>query len=123
MLTDKLHGTILFAHGSRDPLWRKPIEAVAAQVQLIAPAVLVRCAYLELTAPDLPTSAAELVALGVASITVVPMFLGVGKHAREDLPVLMSNLETSFPQIAFKLRPSIAEESEVIAVMARIAIS
>lgn len=123
MLTDKLHGTILFAHGSRDPLWRKPIEAVAAQVQLIAPAVLVRCAYLELTAPDLPTSAAELVALGVASITVVPMFLGVGKHAREDLPVLMSNLEASFPQITFKLRQSIAEESEVIAVMARIAIS
>lgn len=122
-MTDKLHGTILFAHGSRDPLWRKPIEAVAAQVQLIAPAVLVRCAYLELTAPDLPTSAAELVALGVGSITVVPMFLGVGKHAREDLPVLMSNLETSFPQITFKLRPSIAEESEVIAVMARIAIS
>jgi sirohydrochlorin cobaltochelatase len=122
-MTDKLHGTILFAHGSRDPLWRKPIEAVAAQVQLIAPAVLVRCAYLELTAPDLPTSAAELVALGVASITVVPMFLGVGKHAREDLPVLMSNLESSFPQITFKLRPSIAEESEVIAVMARIAIS
>jgi sirohydrochlorin cobaltochelatase len=123
MLTDKLHGTILFAHGSRDPLWRKPIEAVAAQVQLIAPAVHVRCAYLELTAPDLPTSAAELVALGVASITVVPMFLGVGKHAREDLPVLMSNLETSFPQITFTLRQSIAEESEVIAVMAKIAIS
>lgn len=123
MQTDKLHGTILFAHGSRDPLWRKPIEAVATQVQLIAPAVHVRCAYLELTAPDLPTSAAELAALGVSSITVVPMFLGVGKHAREDLPVLMSNLETSFPQITFTLRPSIAEESEVIAVMARIAIS
>jgi len=123
MQTDKLHGTILFAHGSRDPLWRKPIEAVAAQVQLIAPAVHVRCAYLELTAPDLPTSAAELVALGVGSITVVPMFLGVGKHAREDLPVLMSNLETSFPHITFTLRPSIAEESEVIEVMARIAIS
>jgi sirohydrochlorin cobaltochelatase len=123
MLTDKLHGTILFAHGSRDPLWRKPIEAVAAQVQLIAPATQVRCAYLELTAPDLPTSAAELAALGVGSITVVPMFLGVGKHAREDLPVLMADLEASFPQITFKLRPSIAEESEVIAIMARIAIS
>lgn len=123
MLTDILHGTILFAHGSRDPLWRKPIEAVAAQVQLIAPAAHVRCAYLELTTPDLPTSAAELIALGVRSITVVPMFLGVGKHAREDLPLLMSNLETSFPQVTFTLRQSIAEESEVIAVMARIAIS
>lgn len=123
MQTEKLHGTILFAHGSRDPLWRKPIEAVAAQVELISPTAHVRCAYLELTAPDLPTSAAELVALGVGSITVVPMFLGVGKHAREDLPVLMSNLEISFPQITFTLRPSIAEESEVIEVMARIAIS
>jgi hypothetical protein len=61
--TDHTRGTILFAHGSRDPLWRKPIEAVASHIGLIAPAVQVRCAYLELMAPDLPASTAELAAL------------------------------------------------------------
>lgn len=121
--TVTVRGTILLAHGSRDPLWRKPIEAVASHIQEIAPAVHVRCAYLELTAPDLPTSAAELAALGVAAITVVPLFLGVGKHARDDLPTLMAALQANHPGIAFDLRPAIGEEARVIELMARIAIS
>jgi len=123
MHSDATRGTILFAHGSRDPLWRKPIEAVASHIQQIAPAVHVRCAYLELTVPDLPTSAAELATLGVTSITVVPLFLGVGKHAREDLPLLMAELKSIHPQIAFNLRLAIGEEAQVIELMARIALS
>ena len=123
MQSDTARGTILFGHGSRDPLWRKPIEAVASHIQGIAPEIHVRCAYLELTVPDLPTTAAELSALGVTTITVVPMFLGVGRHARDDLPLLMAALQDSHPHIEFALRPAIGEESQMIELMARIALS
>ena len=34
------HATVLFAHGSRDPLWRAPIEAVAARMQRTIDAAL-----------------------------------------------------------------------------------
>lgn len=123
MHSDTARGTILFAHGSRDPLWRKPIEAVASHIQGIAPEIHVRCAYLEITVPDLHTTAAELSALGVTSITVVPMFLGVGRHARDDLPLLMAALQDSHPHIEFVLRPAIGEEAQMIELMARIALS
>ena len=123
MMTDKKRGTILFAHGSRDPLWCKPIEAVASQIALIAPEVQVRCAYLELMTPDLPASVAELATLGVTTITVVPMFLGVGKHAREDLPLIMQALQVSHPHIAFDLKPAIGEQAKMIELMAQVALS
>lgn len=123
MYSDTARGTILFGHGSRDPLWRKPIEAVASHIQGIAPEIHVRCAYLELTVPDLPTTAAELSALGVTTITVVPMFLGVGRHARDDLPLLMAALQDNHPHIEFALRPAIGEETLMIELMARIALS
>ena len=116
-------GTILFGHGSRDPLWRKPIEAVASHIQGIAPEARVRCAYLEITEPDLPTSVAELVALGVASISIIPMFLGVGRHAREDLPLLVTELMAAHPHVAFELKPAIGEDAQMIELMARIALS
>lgn len=123
MNTNTVRGTILFGHGSRDPLWRLPIEAVANQVRQMAPEVHVRCAYLELTAPDLPATAAELATLGVTCITVLPMFLGVGRHARDDLPLIMAALQVSHPQVTFDLRPAIGEDGQMIELMARIAIS
>jgi sirohydrochlorin cobaltochelatase len=123
MKNSPLHGTILFAHGSRDPLWRKPIEAVALRITEMAPQVQVRCAYLELTAPDLITSADEMIALGVSHLTVLPLFLGVGKHAREDLPVLVAELQAKHREVVINLRPAIGEDAQMIELMARIALS
>ena len=117
------HATILFAHGSRDPLWRLPIEAIATQMRQTDPACQVRCAYLELTTPDLATSTAELVELGITSITVLPLFLGVGRHAREDLPVLMEELKQRFPNVSFELRPAVGEDPRVVALLAHIALN
>lgn len=122
MQPDPARGTILLAHGSRDPLWRKPIEAVAQQMRALAPEVQVRCAYLELSAPSLSDSAEELVRLGVTSITVVPVFFGVGKHARDDLPLLMSALQAAHPAVTFDLKPAIGEHAQVIELIARIAL-
>ena len=121
--SDGKHGIILLAHGSRDPLWRQPVEAVARHIGILRPDLHVRCAYLELSAPDLDASVAELLPLGVESITVVPLFLGIGKHAREDLPKLIAKLRISYPHIALLLKPSIGEESQVLELIARVAIS
>jgi sirohydrochlorin cobaltochelatase len=120
---DGTRGTILLAHGSRDPQWKKPIEAVASQIRQIAPTVAVRCAYLEATTPDLASSAAELAGMGIVEISVVPLFMGIGKHAREDLPVLLATLRANHPKITFDLRPSLGEEPRIIELIARIAVS
>ena len=111
---------ILFAHGSRDPLWHKPMEAVAAQMARNRPGSLVRCAYLELSKPDLPSACQELVEAGVCDITIVPMFLGVGRHAREDLPLLAEQLRTTYPQVAIALKPAVGEDQRLIQLLAAI---
>lgn len=123
MQTSVKRGTILLAHGSRDPMWRQPVEAVARHIGIMSPDTYVSCAYLEITAPDLATSVANLLPLGVSSITVVPLFLGIGKHAREDLPRLIAKLRIRHPQIEFILKPAIGEETQVLELIARIAIA
>lgn len=117
------HGIVLFAHGSRDPLWRAPIEAVRQQIETHSPHPAVRCAYLELCTPTLADAAQELVTQGARTITVVPMFLGTGKHAREDLPVLMSALRAAHPQVEFTVQVAIGEDPRMTTLMASIACS
>ncbi|PUE37311.1 sirohydrochlorin chelatase [Limnohabitans sp. Hippo4] len=116
-------GIILFAHGSRDALWRLPIEAVAQRIQTVSPQTDVACAYLELTAPDLPTTAAMMIARGIQHIVIVPMFLGVGRHAREDLPVLVQQLQKDHADVQFDLRRAIGEEPQLTQAMANIALA
>lgn len=116
-----MQATILFGHGSRDPLWRLPIDTVAQRMLALDPQCCVRCAFLELTAPDLASTTAELLALGVNSITIVPMFLGVGRHAREDLPVLVKALQLDHPTVRFHLQPSVGEDARVVELLAQIA--
>ena len=115
-------GIVLFGHGSRDPQWRKPIEAVAARVHALDPSVAVRCAYLELTEPGLSATVNGLMAAGIRSITIVPMFLGVGKHAREDLPLLMDALRRQHPAAEFRLQESVGEQPALIELLANIAL-
>jgi len=117
-----MQATVLFGHGSSDPAWRIPIDAVAQRMLAAEPQCLVRCAFLERTDPDLASTVTELVQKGVNRITVVPMFLGLGRHAREDMPLLVRDLQAVHPQISFTLNPSVGEEPLVVDLLARIAL-
>jgi sirohydrochlorin cobaltochelatase len=121
MTTPNARGIILLAHGSRDERWREPIEAVAARVTALDPQARVVCAYMELAAPDLRTASAALIASGAKSLRVVPLFLGMGKHAREDLPLQLDALRDAWPQVEFELANIVGEEPELVEVLARIA--
>ena len=116
-------GIVLFAHGSRDPLWRLPIEAVATVILQRQDNVQVRCAYLELCEPNLLQAASDLIAMGADKIRVMPLFLGVGKHAREDLPLLMAEVRAAHPGVVVELLATVGENPALIALMADIALA
>ncbi|MFN8954051.1 sirohydrochlorin chelatase [Limnohabitans sp.] len=123
-MTSCLHvntGVVLFAHGSRDPLWRLPIDAVAQRMAQQWPQIPVAVAFLELTQPDLPTAVEEMMKQGLSHLRIVPMFLGVGRHAREDLPEMVKHLTLAHPQVAFELLPAIGEHPAMTDLLARIA--
>lgn len=115
-------GVILVGHGSRDPLWRGPIEAVAARLAAAQPELPARCAYLELQQPDIASAVADLLRAGTRRICLVPMFLGTGKHAREDLPRLVERLREAHPEASLVLQPPVGEDPRVLDLLAAIAL-
>jgi sirohydrochlorin cobaltochelatase len=113
---------VLFAHGSRDPHWHEPIAAVAQAIAARSPHTVVRCAYLELSTPSLPQAVEALVAQGIDAVRVFPLFLGMGKHAREDLPQLMQGLRQTHPQVRFELLPAAGQWPALTALLADLAL-
>ena len=98
------------------------MEAVAARIASQAPNTPVACAYLELSTPDLPTVVDQLALSGVTAVSIVPMFLGVGRHAREDLPLLVAQLRQRFPTLTLTLAPAVGENAKLVQLLADIAL-
>ena len=111
-----MKSTILFAHGSRDPLWRVPIELIAQRIQSLAPEQLVDLAYLKICLQG-------LVNRGATEVRIFPLFLGVGKHARQDLPLLVEEVKTLHPSIPIEVLPSAGEMPQVIEFLAQLALT
>ena len=118
---------ILLAHGSRDPHWSAAIEAVAARIRQLDPTARACCAYLEQAQPDLSAALDTLLAAhepgSALTVLIWPMFLGLGRHARTDLPrtiaQIQANVRTHNPNVTLALQPAIAEHALVQDAMAR----
>ena len=98
------------------------MEAVARRIDALSPGMPAVCAYLELSEPSLSQACAELVVNGAQSVRIVPMLLGVGKHAREDIPRLVTELKITHPHVAFELAPAVGESDVLVDLLARIAL-
>lgn len=114
--------SIILAHGSRDPVWRHNVEAMAAQLQAAAPEQRVSCAYLELCGPTLDEVAEDLVAQGVTHARVLPLFFGIGKHASEDIPQRLAALGASHPQLKLELLSAAGDDGGVRAAVVALAL-
>ena len=117
------NGLLLFAHGARDPRWALPFEAVVRSVRARDPKVVVQLAFLEFMAPTLLDAGHQLAHAGCTRVDVVPLFLGAGGHVRNDLPLLLAELATLHPQVAWHLRGAIGEIGTVIEAMAQAALA
>jgi sirohydrochlorin cobaltochelatase len=115
-------GIVLFGHGSRDPQWREPMDEVARRIRSRVADVEVRCAFLELDTPGLAEVSADLAEAGVDAIRIIPMFLGAGRHARDDLPRLVEECRRAHPTMTFDLRPSVGENARVLDLLALVAL-
>jgi sirohydrochlorin cobaltochelatase len=99
------------------------MEAVARNIAAQSAEIPVVCAFLELSTPDLASATQILLDQGVHAITIVPMFLGVGRHAREDLPLLVEQLRKQHPSVQFTLKPAVGEDPRLIQLLAQIALN
>lgn len=111
-------GVILFGHGARDPEWAGPMERVQARMRAQRPRVAVELAFMEFLSPTLQEAAGRLVAQGVGSITVVPVFLAQGGHLKRDVPLLVAQLGQAYPGCPVALAQAVGESDEVVAAVA-----
>ncbi len=105
-------GMILFAHGSRNPAWRKPFDRLLKDVikRGKCQAVL---AFGEFMSPGLVEAAQALAKKGIKKAVIVPLFLGGGLHVRGDLPKLAAEARAA-SGIKLRVAKAIGDDAGVL---------
>lgn len=95
---------ILIAHGSPDPDWRRPLEAIRDRVAATTGGP-VYLAYLA-QAPRLDEVVEQARDAGHTAIEVVAALLSPGgKHVKRDIPEAVAAARARFPELDLALRP------------------
>lgn len=108
-----MRGIVLFAHGSRDPEWARPLEAIRDVVRQSRPEYPIELAYLEIMSPNLEEAIASLAAQGALAVTVFPLFLAQGGHLKQDVPRILDAIRAAHPRIPIALEPTVGEVPEI----------
>ncbi len=108
---------LLFAHGSRDPDWARPVEALRTRIAGLTCA-RVDLAYLEYCAPTLAAALAQMAGESIRRVHIVPVFIGQGAHLRRDLPALVDTARQAHPELRIELLPAIGEQPEILEAIA-----
>ncbi len=121
-MTSTKKGIILFGHGARNAEYLEPFHRIRAEALANDPGARVELGFLELTQPLLETTIDALVADGITSIVIVPIFFAPGRHVLKDLPQLAAAALDRHPQLSIEIAPAVGQAPAVVAAMARHAI-
>jgi sirohydrochlorin cobaltochelatase len=110
---------ILLGHGSRAPGASDTMERVAATFAKRHPGQPVHVAHMELCQPDVPTTIAACVAAGAREILVVPYFLHLGAHLREDIPALLRTAVAAHPGVVIRCGPPFGYDDLLVELVAK----
>jgi sirohydrochlorin cobaltochelatase len=103
-------GIILFGHGSREPEWAQPLQSIAHE---LSGQFVVELAYLERMKPTLDEAVDSVVAKGARRVRIVPVFLGIGGHIKQDLPKLVEAARARHAAVEIVLEQTIGERKEI----------
>jgi sirohydrochlorin ferrochelatase len=92
---------LLMAHGSRIPEANDAVREIAAMVKEMTHLDIVEVSFREQHLPNIQQGIDACVDLGAERIILLPYFLYMGAHVREDLPREMAEARERYPRVEF----------------------
>jgi len=101
--TEEIVGVIIVDHGSKRDAANKQLTDVVEAVKARTGRKIVEAAHMEICSPSLKDAYATCVQQGAQRIVCHPYFLSPGRHVTEDIPVLLAEAASAFPDIPYVL--------------------
>jgi sirohydrochlorin ferrochelatase len=104
---------LLIAHGSKSSQARQEVIGLAQVIQEKEKANIFEFAFLDVESPTIPEGIELCVVQGASEIYILLHFLNSGNHVRQDIPRLIQEAKSRYPQVIFHKASPIGLRSEI----------
>jgi len=94
-----MKGVLVIAHGSRAKETEAAMESVLSMVKGKLPGTVVECAFMEFSDRTIEKGISALVTGGITEIKIIPYFLFMGIHMKEDIPGIVAGCAANYPGV------------------------
>ncbi|OEH84760.1 hypothetical protein BHU72_07965 [Desulfuribacillus stibiiarsenatis] len=108
-----MKGIIILGHGSRNKDSIAEQNQVIPMIQEMLPDYTVRNAFFQLCEPKFEDILNEMIQDGFQDITVMPLLLFAGVHVQTDIPELIQEYRSQYPDISFALTKHIGAHKKI----------
>ena len=111
---------VIVGHGSKMKGFQRAMEKVARQLRRRRAFDFVSCAYLEITPPSIERAIDSLARRGATTILVLPYFLLMGVHIKEDIPKIVRSLRQKYRgKVKIILCPYLGYHEKIVSVVSQ----
>jgi sirohydrochlorin ferrochelatase len=101
---------LMIGHGSRAEEANRGMFAIASKIRETGEVPIVECGFLQLCPPTIEQALARCVEQGAERVHMIPYFLHVGVHIREDIPEVVESCREKFPAVEILLGDQLGED-------------
>jgi sirohydrochlorin ferrochelatase len=107
---------LLIAHGSRRKQSNDEVVILADRLKLNCSEQyeIIHAGFLELAETLIPDGIKKCVDDGATSIVVLPYFLNSGRHVIEDIPNIVNETKSHYPNINIKIAPHLGASNLIM---------
>lgn len=103
-------GILIVGHGSPRAKANEGFMAMAGRIALRLGSTEVLPAFFSIAKPSIEEQVAALVSHGVNRIVILPYFLYAGQHVSKDIPPLLDECRTRYPDVTIEFLPTLENE-------------
>ena len=112
-----MKGVLVIAHGSRAKETEATLETVLSMVKTKLPETVIECAFMEFSDRTVEKGVSALVAGGVTEIKIVPYFLFMGIHMKEDIPKMVAGCAANYPGVKITMGEPLGADERIAGII------
>ncbi|MCL2046068.1 MAG: CbiX/SirB N-terminal domain-containing protein [Oscillospiraceae bacterium] len=105
-----MKGVLVIAHGSRATETEAVLDAIVEMVRENLPDRMIECAFMGNSDRTAEKAVAALAENNVSEIKIIPYFLFMGIHLKEDIPEMVAELVKDYPEIEISMTDSLGAD-------------